>query len=186
WEAAKDVWCLAQRAEDARLLYVGLTRARHALWLASGMLCNYDKSPLRHMVAEPEALVAALSADVVAIDSEKPPASLPWLPPASTDPVSPARIAARSLARDWWLYSFTQLANAEGQEDTSASATQPAAGGQDEPAGEDDAGMDVAMPAGASIGAAEGAREVVQAGEGMRDGIAAGVGMRDDIAASQD
>src|SRR5690606_28899518 len=155
------------------------TRARHALWLASGMLCNYDKSPLRHMVAKPEALVAALGAEVVAVDGDEPPASLPWLPPASTDPVPPARIAARSLASDWWVYSFTQLANAEGQEDTAASATQPAAGGQDEPAGEDDAGMDVAM-SGAGVGAAEGAREGVQAGEGTRDGIAAGVGMRDD------
>ncbi|MEN1930002.1 exodeoxyribonuclease V subunit beta [Luteimonas sp. MJ250] len=183
WEAAKDAWCLAQRAEDARLLYVGLTRARHALWLASGMLCNYDKSPLRHMVAKPEALVAALGAEVVAVDSDEPPASLPWLPPASTEAVPPARIAARSLASDWWVYSFTQLANAEGQEDTAASATQPAAGGQDEPAGEVDAGMDVAMSAGASVDAGEGRRDVAAAGEGAHDDVAvAGEGADDHVA----
>jgi exodeoxyribonuclease V beta subunit len=138
WEAAKDAWCLAQRAEDARLLYVGLTRARHALWLASGMFCNYDKSPLLHMVAKPDALAAALGT-AVTIDDSTPPAALPWLAPDSTDAVPPARIAARALASDWWVYSFTQLANAEGQGDASASATQPAPGGQDEPAADADA-----------------------------------------------
>ena len=45
-----------------------------------------------------------------------------------------ARIPTRTLASDWWVYSFTQLANAEGQADATASATQPAAGGLDEPA----------------------------------------------------
>ncbi|GGK16753.1 UvrD-helicase domain-containing protein [Luteimonas terricola] len=133
WETAKDAWTLAQRAEDARLLYVGLTRARHALWLASGMFSNHDKSPLLHMVAKPDSLAAALGA-TVAIDDSTPPATLPWLAPQSTDAVPPARIATRALASDWWVYSFTQLANAEGQGDASASATQPAPGGQDEPA----------------------------------------------------
>ncbi|MGY0612934.1 UvrD-helicase domain-containing protein [Luteimonas sp. A501] len=138
WEAAKDAWTLAQRAEDARLLYVGLTRARHALWLASGLFSNHDKSPLLHMVAKPDALAAALGT-AVAIDDSTPPATLPWLAPQSTDAVPPARIATRALASDWWVYSFTQLANAEGQSDASASATQPAPGGQDEPAVDADA-----------------------------------------------
>ncbi|MBJ6981991.1 exodeoxyribonuclease V subunit beta [Luteimonas sp. MC1572] len=138
WDAAEDAWRLAQRAEDARLLYVGLTRARHALWLASGMFSNHDKSPLLHMVATPDALAAALGS-AVAIDASIPPAKLPWLAADSTDSVPPARIAARALASDWWVYSFTQLANAEGQGVASASATQPAPGGQDEPAADADA-----------------------------------------------
>ena len=135
WEAAKDAWALAQRAEDARLLYVGLTRARHALWLATGLFCNYDRSPLLHMVDRPEALAATLG-DAIAIDQAAPPAKLPWLPPESTDAVPPAREAARVLASDWWVYSFTQLANADGQGDAASAATQPAPGGQDEPAAE--------------------------------------------------
>src|SRR5690606_15652568 len=94
WEAAKDAWCLAQRAEDARLLYVGLTRARHALWLASGLFCNHDKSPLLHMVSRPDALADALGS-ALAIDDSTPPEKLPWLPPATTEAVPPARIAAR-------------------------------------------------------------------------------------------
>ena len=147
WDDAKDAWALAQRAEDARLLYVGLTRARHALWLASGLFCNHDRSPLLHMVTKPDALAASLG-DAVAIDDSTPPTSLPWLPPASTDAVPPARIATRTLASDWWVYSFTQLANAEGQADATASATQPAAGGLDEPAAdaEVDADADVFDP----------------------------------------
>jgi exodeoxyribonuclease V beta subunit len=36
WDAASEAWKEEQRAEDARLLYVGLTRAEHALWIASG------------------------------------------------------------------------------------------------------------------------------------------------------
>ncbi|MEN1958122.1 exodeoxyribonuclease V subunit beta [Luteimonas changyuni] len=159
WEAAKDAWTLAQRAEDARLLYVGLTRARHALWLASGMFSNHDKSPLLHMVAKPDALAAALGT-AVAIDDSAPPATLPWLAPASTDAVPPARIATRALASDWWVYSFTQLANAEGQGDASASATQPAPGGQDEPGdhGDTAAAFDAANGE-AAAGAADGTAE---------------------------
>lgn len=152
WDAAKDAWTLAQRAEDARLLYVGLTRARHALWLATGLFCNHDRSPLQHMVSTPDALQAALG-DAVAIDDSTPPEQLPWLPPASTDAVPPARTAQRALASDWWVYSFTQLANADGQEDTAASATQPAEGGRDEPAGEADIGMEAALPASVETGA---------------------------------
>src|SRR3546814_12454707 len=85
------------------------------------------------MVAQPDAW-AARRGSAVAIDDDVPPATLPWLPPTNTDAVPPARIAARSLASDWWVYSFTQLANAEGQGDASSSATQPAPGGEDEPA----------------------------------------------------
>ncbi len=155
WEAAKDAWGLAQRAEDARLLYVGLTRARHALWLASGMFCNHDRSPLQHMVAEPEALAAALG-PALAIDDGTPPATLPWFAPQATEAVPPARIATRPLASDWWVYSFTQLANAEGQADASASATQPVPGGQDEPA--EDADIDGASFSYNAAAASDGAR----------------------------
>ena len=131
WEAAKDQWQSAQQAEDARLLYVGLTRARHALWLAGGAFYNHAKAAIAAMIADPDALVAATGGAVV-IDRRTPPETLPWLPPESEDTVPPARVATRALASDWWVYSFTQLANAEGAGDASSAATQPAAGGQDE------------------------------------------------------
>src|SRR3546814_19778283 len=84
------------------------------------------------MVAQPDALAATLGS-AVAIDDDVPPATLPWLPPTNTDAVPPARIAARSLPSAWWVYSFTQLPNAEGQGDATSSITQPAPGGQAEP-----------------------------------------------------
>ncbi|WP_238346292.1 UvrD-helicase domain-containing protein [Luteimonas saliphila] len=185
WDAAKDAWTLAQRAEDARLLYVGLTRARHALWLATGLFCNHDRSPLQHMVSTPDALRAALG-DAVALDDSIPPDTLPWLPPATTEAVPAARIARRALASDWWVYSFTQLASADGQEDTAAIATQPAEGGRDEPAGEADLGMEVALPASVETGARADAGVDPAAGAALdpASGIEAGEGRDFDVAAA--
>ncbi len=131
WNAAKEQWETGQRAEDARLLYVGLTRARHALWLAGGAFYQQARSAIAAMIADPDALAAAADG-AIEIDRRMPPDTLPWLPPASGDAVPPARTATRALASDWWVYSFTQLANADGAGDASSAATQPAAGGQDE------------------------------------------------------
>ena len=44
WEAATAQREREQRAEDARLLYVGLTRAEHALWIAVGDLAGLGKT----------------------------------------------------------------------------------------------------------------------------------------------
>ncbi len=132
WEQAAEAWKRSERAEDARLLYVGLTRTRDALWLATGMFYNHRQSPLWTMVSEPEAL-AARAPDAIAIDDSPPPATLPWLGAESADDVPDARTAKRPLASDWWVYSFTQLANTDAGHDLSVAATQPAAGGRDEP-----------------------------------------------------
>lgn len=133
WNDARDRWAEAQRAEDARLLYVGLTRAEHALWLATGPFFNHSRSPLWPMVADPDAL-AARAPDAIAIDTAPPPAALPWLPPEAEGAVPPARTAARLPAPDWWVYSFTQLANAEAGGEVASAATEPVPGGRDEPA----------------------------------------------------
>lgn len=137
WDDAKKAAALAERAEGARLLYVGLTRARDALWLAGGPLSNYAKSPLAAMIGSPDALSADLG-PVFHLDDSVAPVTLPWLAPEPEGEVPPARIAARALASDWWVYSFTQLANADGGNDASSAATQPAPGGQDEPAASPD------------------------------------------------
>ena len=138
WESAAAAWKRAQRAEDARLLYVGLTRARDALWLATGAFYNHAQSPLWPMVRDPAALAARAPGSIV-LDPTQPPASLPWLPPQDEGEVPPARQPTRPLASDWWVYSFTQLANADTGHDPSSAATQPAAGGRDEPAEADEA-----------------------------------------------
>ncbi|MES5813642.1 exodeoxyribonuclease V subunit beta [Pseudoxanthomonas sp. Soil82] len=138
WSGAAEAWKRAQRAEDARLLYVGLTRARDALWLAAGAFYNHAQSPLWPMVRDPAALAARAPGSIV-LDPAQPPASLPWLPPQDEGEVPPARQPTRPLASDWWVYSFTQLANADTGHDPSSAATQPAAGGRDEPAEADEA-----------------------------------------------
>ena len=128
WPEAKTAWLQERQAEDARLLYVGLTRAEHALWLATGPFYNAGKTPLAPMLGDVEALRAA----GVAFDGAVPPADLPRLPAAQDSAVPPARIPSRVLRNDWWVYSFSQLAKAEGG-DASSAATLPAPGGTDEP-----------------------------------------------------
>jgi len=110
WDSARERAAIESRSEDARLLYVGLTRARHALWLASGPLYLAPASPLLAMVADPEALAAGHAGEIVIDDGALEAAPVPLLPAAS-GAVPPARTARRNLARDWWVYSFTQLTN---------------------------------------------------------------------------
>lgn len=129
WPEAEKAWKQEQRAEDARLLYVGLTRAEHALWLATGAFYQHRDSPLHAMLADLDALAGIEGVQV----DRSPPPSLPRLPPESEAAVPPARIATRALSHDWWVYSFTQLAHADAGGDRSSAATLPAAGGNDEP-----------------------------------------------------
>src|SRR5690606_9953149 len=138
WNDAADKWKAAQRAEDARLLYVGLTRARDALWLAGGDFYHHDKAPLWPMIADAQTL-AARTDRAIAIDDTPSPALLPWLAPEAEGAVPDARTPTRALASDWWVYSFTQLASADAGNDPSSAATQPAPGGRDEPDASDEA-----------------------------------------------
>ncbi|GAB3737582.1 exodeoxyribonuclease V subunit beta [Luteimonas pelagia] len=139
WDDAEASWKTAQRAEDARLLYVGLTRAQHALWLATGDFYNGSGSPLAAMVGDIPALSAALG-DALRIDDAPPPDVLPWLQAGPDPAVPPARTARRRLDADWWVYSFSQLARADAAHDdgraheTDASATEAMGSASDEPA----------------------------------------------------
>ncbi len=64
-----------QRAEDARL-YVGLTRAEHALWIAVGDLAGLGKTRLAPLLGDLQALRAL--ADVHIDDSERRPRCRSW------------------------------------------------------------------------------------------------------------
>ena len=122
-----------ERAEDARLLYVGLTRARHALWLAAGPLYQAERAPLARLLGDAASL-RARDGDAFAIDADPalPPARLPPLPrpPAALAP--PPRAVQRPLHRDWWIYSFTQLANEDAGQAPAADATAEEGGARDE------------------------------------------------------
>jgi exodeoxyribonuclease V beta subunit len=129
WGVASEEWKREQRAEDARLLYVGLTRAEHALWIASGEFFAHDKSPLSAMLGDE----AALRAAGVVFDDVQPSVELPRLPPESDAAVPAARAVTRRLTNDWWVHSFSQLSKADAGIETASIATVPASGGNDEP-----------------------------------------------------
>lgn len=138
WDEAKDAWKQAQRAEDARLLYVGLTRAEHALWTATGRFFSHERTPLSRMLADRDALAALPG---IVFDDTPPPEQLPRLPPESEAAVPAARQATRKLSHEWWVHSFSQLARADAG-DARAASTLPAAGGNDEPEASQDAPAD--------------------------------------------
>jgi exodeoxyribonuclease V beta subunit len=138
WDTAKNAWKQDQRAEDARLLYVGLTRAEHALWIASGNFFHADKTPLAKMLGD----VAALTHAGIVFDDSAPPERLPRLPAESDAAIPPARSVTRRFSHDWWVYSFSQLAKADAGIETASAATVPASGGNDEPDGAEDVVVD--------------------------------------------
>ncbi|HEY5851384.1 MAG TPA: exodeoxyribonuclease V subunit beta [Lysobacter sp.] len=109
WRSAAAEWRNEQFAEDARLLYVGLTRARDALWLASGGLYAADKTRLAPML-DAQALRAHpdVSITIGEVIAPTAPLNAPQIMA-----VAHARVSRRAIPRDWWVYSFTQLAQAE-------------------------------------------------------------------------
>ena len=146
WKAAGDAMRREAIAEDARLLYVGLTRAEHALWIAAGDVADLARSRLAPLIADLAVLGTHADVRIVEGPPEPPPSRLP---PERVSAVAPARIATRRIAPDWWVYSFTQLAHADGGGDPLAASTQADPGGEDEaPASDVDALPDViALPA---------------------------------------
>ena len=122
-----------QRAEDARLLYVALTRARHSLWLACGPFYQADTTALAPMLADLDALRGCAG---IFIDASEPNGTVAALAPEAAREVAPARTARRALSRDWWVYSFTQLTHADGaaHRDEEPRSDAPERAAADEPA----------------------------------------------------
>ena len=115
WDQAKQQHLREECDEDMRLLYVGLTRARDALWVCCGGLAQNSHSALHtllHAAVPGAALLAQLGADV---DSGLPRAAPVRLGPVDPVAVPPARNAQRHLHRDWWIHSFSQLHRQQAQ-----------------------------------------------------------------------
>ena len=112
WNEAKRRHLDEERAEDMRLLYVGLTRASQALWLCCGPLSQSGNAALTRLLggtAPAPALVEALGADLV-LGHGLPAAGTPArLAPLPADAIPAPRAASRHLQRDWWIHSFSQL-----------------------------------------------------------------------------
>ena len=134
WSAASTRSAQEQEAEDARLLYVGLTRAEHALWIAAGDLAGLAKTRLAPMLSNMAALRDHPDIAVIEGPVETRPVQLAFERDGELPPV---RALTRRVPHDWWVYSFTQLAHADAGHDTDAAATEVPAPAADEPAGVD-------------------------------------------------
>ena len=98
-------------AEDMRLLYVGLTRAREALWLCGGALASNRFTALYALLGgnAPSPRLREALGDALIASEGLPPHDIARLPPQAAERVPPARTPARALRRDWWVHSFSQL-----------------------------------------------------------------------------
>ncbi|MEP6907732.1 MAG: exodeoxyribonuclease V subunit beta [Pseudoxanthomonas sp.] len=119
WTQAVAAWEHEQRAEDARLLYVGLTRAEHALWLACGDLYKHGAAALAPMAASLQPLMD--NSDIV-VDVRPAQGLPPVLLLEVAMPVPAPRRSQRMVPRDWWVYSFTQLSKADAGEQGASAA----------------------------------------------------------------
>lgn len=96
-------------AEQVRCLYVGLTRARHACWVSTGM-----GAVLKHLLPDDGSgeAVAARHAGIIACG--EPVADDRALAPETVRQRDvAARRFERAVTRDWWVHSFSQLAASE-------------------------------------------------------------------------
>jgi exodeoxyribonuclease V beta subunit len=112
WDDACDAARREDVAEDMRLLYVGLTRARDALWVATGLLASNANSALHRLfggVLPDPAVQAQLGALLDVRDPEPTPDDAARYGDVAADAVPAPRQAHRRLRRDWWIHSFSQL-----------------------------------------------------------------------------
>jgi exodeoxyribonuclease V beta subunit len=132
WDEAASKAADEERAEDARLLYVGLTRAQHALWLATGPLYRSGATPLSAMLGDPATLRTGVDGDIAVAVGEVP-AGLAPLALETVGALPIARAARRVLSRDWWVYSFTQLTGEAPGAFDAAARSELERGAEDEP-----------------------------------------------------
>ncbi len=145
WPAKDDTACKEdareERAQDIRLLYVGLTRARLCTWIGWGAVKNACDSALGWLLHRPEGAGEAAgdmpklarfdaaqtrgrllewqarapnAIAIAAVAGDDALRTLPRLRFIDAPALAGARSARREFDRDWWVYSFSQLAREDG------------------------------------------------------------------------
>jgi exodeoxyribonuclease V beta subunit len=134
-ESVRDAKNAAERAalqEDLRLLYVAMTRARHATWLGVAPVCyNAAKKPQVHRSAfghllsggqeidngAIEGLLRAMAQGepAISIDYMPAPDERLYVPPARDERPLPAREARLAKAEPWWIASYSALRYADSE-----------------------------------------------------------------------
>ncbi|MFA5662512.1 exodeoxyribonuclease V subunit beta [Castellaniella sp.] len=99
--------------EEVRKLYVGLTRARHAVWLALGPMPHNAGTGLGHLLGDDlragwQALVDSCAG---AVGWDDPlPDSVPCLTATPEPAPGPVRqMRAPAVAQDWWIASYSAM-----------------------------------------------------------------------------
>lgn len=125
-EAARSLNDAERLQEDLRLLYVAMTRARHACWLGiapvktgASKACQLDKSAFGAVLdwqaktpaSELGERLAALQGDCAAIAIMPLPASAKaaYQPPQSADRYDAPRTAHAAVPNNWWIASYSAL-----------------------------------------------------------------------------
>ncbi len=170
---AQEAYALAdgeRLQEDLRLLYVALTRARHATFVGVAPLApGGNKSPQLHHGAlgyllgggqafdSNEAVLDSLLkltelSEHIAIDDVDPfPACTPYTPPAIERPSQAARTPPQHPFERWWIASYTALKHA-GEADTPAAPETAREATLDEDASEQTFAAEAAPTGGFSVG----------------------------------
>lgn len=129
---AKDAAERAALQEDLRLLYVAMTRARHASWLGVAPVCyNAAKKPQVHRSAFGHLLSGGQDIDNGAIEGllramarDEPAISIDYMPapdersyeaPVRDERPLPARTARLAKAEPWWIASYSALRYADSE-----------------------------------------------------------------------
>jgi exodeoxyribonuclease V beta subunit len=127
---AKEAAERAALQEDLRLLYVALTRARHACWIGVAPVSHQAaKKPQLHKGAFGHVLTGGAEIDngqiegllrgvaqghpSIAVDYMPAPEDTRYVPPARVDHPLPARVAHIARAEPWWIASYSALRHAE-------------------------------------------------------------------------
>lgn len=128
WDGAVQRQQQEEREEAMRLLYVGLTRASHGLWLCSGPLCGHRDSALGRLLggAQPDAALREALGEQVVWHSGLPGHPSAHLAAAAPGPVPQARQPRRVLRHDWRIHSFSRLHQAASAGETALPEPSPA------------------------------------------------------------
>jgi exodeoxyribonuclease V beta subunit len=137
---AKEAAERASLQEDLRLLYVAMTRARHASWLGVAPVCyNAAKNPQLHRSAFGYLLSGGQEIENGAIEGllrglaqDEPAISVDYMPapderihvaPVSDERPLPAREAHMAKADPWWIASYSALRYADSEATAPETAT---------------------------------------------------------------
>jgi exodeoxyribonuclease V beta subunit len=122
-------------AEDLRMLYVAMTRAKHACWLGTGVMgrdSRLEQSALGYLLSAGESIAPdRLAEKLVLLKGNCPhieieplpePCDTLYLPRTEAPTLAPALTFSGKIPTDWWIASYSRLVDGAHTVDADASA----------------------------------------------------------------